>query len=176
MKKWLKKTLVASTLASFAFTLASCGGYNFYSDFKSAGAVIEKSNVFTVLTVDEVQEKISNKETFAVFFGSSTDSTTVSDVSAIQYDADVTNYTGKVYFVDTTAMKNNTTKQKDMEKKMKTNSLPTCLGCIAYVNGEQEFDTSEESNSFVEDNLQNSGSTDIHMIAAYVFLHYPVEK
>lgn len=97
--KGFKKLLSLIVVLGFMFILASCSGYNFYSDFKKAGAEIESDNSFIVLTADEVETYRKEKKEFVLIIGSSTNSTCVSAITTIQNEFDNINYSGKAYFL-----------------------------------------------------------------------------
>ena len=108
MTKFSKRIVLFLALISTTFALASCSNYNFYQDWKSAGATIESDNVFKSLTLDEVKEKRETKKPFALIIASSTDSTARSAITKIQEQADALSYKGEIYFISSKDTYNST--------------------------------------------------------------------
>lgn len=87
-------------------SLASCSGYNFYKDFKDAGASIENENIFVEISLEDAKTKKAAGETFVLLYGNSTSSECVSVVSTLQIQAEyLGNPTAKIYYLNSTEYK-----------------------------------------------------------------------
>jgi hypothetical protein len=157
-------------------SLSSCSKKSFYSEWNKAGANIEKDNMFEMITVDEIESKLGNKEeSFAVFFGSSNDSQSVKDVSAMQYTADVKNYEGKVYFLTTTKLKTQS-KMKEIKEKIKVDisDMDASVQCVLFEKGKVEFNTSKKDSDEVK-KFKIDEEISIIAVLEYVIEYYPVK-
>ena len=183
MKKIIASLAAFMLIICGLFTLASCSGNSFYNEWHSAGAEIETENVFKSVTVDEVSSLLQDKDnnTFALFLGSSANKNSVSDVTAMQYTADVKNYDGKVYFLTTTDLiKNNlVTNAKNIKEKLGNKVDISELGqnvvCVMYESGRIKFITTDTSSETVKQ-FMVSGSVSIVSVLEYVIEVCPVKK
>ena len=176
MKKFIAYLSAFILIVVGAISLSSCSKSSFYSEWHKAGANIEKDNIFDMLTVDEVASKLEEKESFAVFFGSSNDSQSVKDVSSMQYTADVKNYEGKVYFLTTTKLKKNT-KMKEIKEKIKVDisDMETSVQCVLFENGKITFNTSDDKYESENKKFKIDDELSIIAVLEYVIEYYPVK-
>ena len=125
-----------------AFFLSSCGNNSFYSRFKAVGAEIEEKNCFVELKLDEVVEKKA-KDNFVLIILSSDNSTSGTVISNLQFDADNTNFEGKIFVYD---VKSPTAKEGlDITSKLGITSYTdssTGFVAVGYKNNSKIFDTS----------------------------------
>ena len=144
MKKIIAAVSAFMLIIVGLFTLASCSSKTFYSEWKKAGAVIEKTNVFESVTVDEAKKMIDAKTPFALFLGSSEEADSVADVTAIQYAADAKNYDGKIYFLTTTKYKK-LSQKKEIKEKLSIDiaDMGNNVICVMYdETGKAKYNTS----------------------------------
>ena len=130
--------------------------------------------MFEAITVEEVESKLADKSSFAVFFGSSNDAQAIQDVTAMQYTADVKNYEGKVYFLTTTKLKTQS-KMRDIKDRIKfdISEMETSVQCVLYENGRVSFDTSKSDREEVK-KFKIDDSISIIAVLEYVIEYYPV--
>ncbi len=161
------------------FTMSSCSSDSFYTEWHNAGAEIESTNIFKSITVDEAETMLKNSDTntFALFFGSSSDSTAVSNVTTMQYTADVTNYEGKVYFLTITEIKKSTSKMKEVKTKLgnvDVSEMGSGVCCVKYNAGVVEFNTVHASDDSCKQFLVE-GAVSIVAVLEYVMEVCPVK-
>ncbi len=179
MTKFSKRIVLFLALISTTFVLASCSNYNFYEDWKSAGATIESENVYKSLTLDEVKDKRDAKETFALIVASSTDSTACSAITKIQEQADVVGYTGNVYFISSKDVYNaSLSTQKEFKEVVgnkeftsSTSDKPLFV-LMVYNKGNILADTSSSNNYSAIENYLNNGNSDTLVINYEFLAHY----
>ncbi len=183
MKKIIASLAAFMLIICGLFTLASCNNDSFYNEWHSAGAEIETDNVFKSVTVSDVENLIKDSEnnTFALFMGSSANSGSVSDVTAMQYTANVKNYDGKVYFLTTTNLiKNNFVgnvkeiKEK-LGNKVDISEFGTNVVCVMYEKGRIKFITTDKTDEDVKQFIID-GSVSIVSVLEYVIEICPVKK
>ncbi len=161
--------------------LSSCSNKKtFYSEWHAAGAEIEKENVFKSIDVEEASSKIAANESFALFLGSSSDSSAVKSVTAMQATADVKNYEGKVYFITTTEIMKSTSKRKDANNKLGNIDIGTTndVFCVIYKNGSIDINTLNPKGAY-EDRIKQfkiGSSVNIVAVMEYVIELYPVAE
>lgn len=180
MKKIIANISAFILIVVGLIALAGCkSSKTFYSEWHGAGAVIEKENVFKSVDVDEAAAMLndSSKNTFALFFGASTDSSAVASMTALQYTADVKNYEGKVYFLTTTDSLKSTSKMKDINDKLGKVGVEEFkdIVCVLYENGSVKFNTNKEND--YEDQLKQfkiGSKVNIIAVMEYVIELYPV--
>lgn len=179
MTKFIKRIVLFLALISTTFALASCSEYNFYEDWKAAGANIESDNVFKALTLDEVKEKRDSKETFALIVATSTDSTARSAITKIQEQADILGFDGEIYFISSKDSYNSSiTAQKEFKNTVgnkdfySSSSDKPYFVLMVYNNGDVIADTSSNNYSAIEDYLNNEGDSNTinyEFLANYLF-------
>lgn len=183
MKKIIASFAAFMLIICGLFTLASCNGNSFYNEWYGAGAEIESENIFKSVTVDEAKALLddSNNNTFALFMGSSANSASVSDVTAMQYTADVKNYDGKVYFLTTTDLikTNIVTNAKNVKEKLGNKVDISDFGdnvvCVMYESGRIKFITTDTSAELVKQ-FMIDGSVSIVSVLEYVIEVCPVKQ
>ena len=161
-------------------SLASCSGSSFYSEWHSAGAAIESENIFKSVTVDEAEAmlKDSSKNTFALFLGSSSDTAAVSNVTSMQYTADVTNYTDKVYFLTITEIKKSQSKMKEVKTKLgnvDVSEMGSGVYCVMYEDGKVKFNTANKTDDILNQ-FKVDKEVSIIAVLEYVFEVCPVKE
>ncbi|MGM9969259.1 MAG: hypothetical protein ACI35S_02565 [Anaeroplasma sp.] len=179
MNKLFKVLTLLMVMIISLFTLVGCNSSDdFYKEWYEAGAQIEKDNVFELITVDKAVEMKEAKESFIVFLGSSTNSTAVSEVTGIQYDADNMNYDGKLYFINTKEIISSISKMKSINEKLniKLESSTSGLIAICYDGGVQKFETSRPNGECDRFIFDGTDSVSIRAVAVYAFEFYPVKK
>lgn len=184
MKKIIAYVSAFMLIVVGMLSLASCKGNAFYSEWHKAGAEIEKTNMFKEITVDEIKSKKAAKESFAVFFGSSADSQAVSDMTSMQYTADVKDYKGKVYFLTTTKLKKNS-KMQDIKNDINVDlsDLRTQIDCVLFTGESIEFNTSNYNGKYNDElrkfdlnsDTSKDANPDIIAVLEYIIEFYPVE-
>ena len=161
------KYILLSLLVLPLFLLSSCGGESFYSNFKSLGATIEEKNCFEEVTLDQAVNKINAKESFVLLIVSSKKSASASAVTAIQFDADNTNYDGKVLVLDVKSPTAEEGHNIETKLQIKAHSDSNGFVAVGYKNGTQIFDTSkDDANSDVF--RTTSSSINIHAVFTYI--------
>ena len=169
MKKILKPFSILFCLLAFVFMLASCSNETFYSKWHARGAEIEKENCYQEITLDEAKTKKQNKETFAFFLGILTnDDTAVSDMTKVQFLADNTNFTGKVYFI--TVKKVTKDIAKDVSDTFKLDIYNKGLFGIAIKDGIVKINTSNSKDDTNERFMTNGSTIDVVAVAEYFFI------
>lgn len=171
------KKILSALAVTIAFgALASCDNNAFYNEWHDAGAVIEKENVFKLLTVDDVSKKREAKEDFIIFVGSSKKEGAVTNVSAIQSQADNLDYEGVVYFVNTKDILASIPLKKEATEKLGVKEIDSSnLVVVCYHDGEVFFDTSSSESDHYE-RFVISGSLSYNALAEYAFDYYEVKK
>lgn len=185
MKKIIAYVSAFMLIVVGMLSLASCKGNAFYSEWHKAGAEIEKTNIFKETTIDEIESMKKDSKSFAVFFGSSADTQAVSDMTAMQYAAELKNYEGSIYFVTTTKLKKNS-KMQEIKNQIGVDlsDLRTKIDCVLFEKGTIEFNTSNPNGkyddelkkfdlSYTEDST--SVNADIIAVLEYVIEFYPVK-
>lgn len=186
MKKVIAYLFAFMLIIVGVLSLASCSGDSFYKEWTNAGAEIETTHMFKSVTVDEVDALLKNSEknTFALFFGSSVangekNSDAASDVTAMQYTADVKNYKGKVYFLTITEIKKSKDKVLDVKKKLGEqidfSMASNNVGCVMYKNGKIEFKTIND-NAGTTNKFEINGKVSVVAILEYVIEQSTVEN
>ncbi len=101
MKRLVKLISVFCMTFVFLLSMASCTGYDFYSDWHNAGASIEKEHIFEVITLEEATKMKKDGISFALLYASSSSQESVKVVSTLQAQAE---YLGRedavIYFLD----------------------------------------------------------------------------
>lgn len=172
-----KKLLSLVVVLGFMFILASCSGYNFYSDFKKAGADIESDNSFIALTADEVESYKNDKKEFVLIVGSSTNSTCVSAITKIQNEFNNINYKGKAYFL---SVKDALSSQSEGTKVSKILGSDIDAGSDGIIfigfdkSGNVKFNT-KKNDDLDAKKFKPSGVMAYRAIADYIAEYYPVE-
>ena len=154
---------------TFVFLLVGCSGSKFYNTFKALGAEIEKDNCFTEITVDEFKTKKEAKESFVVILVSSDGTSSVSVVSAIQYEATNQNRDTKVLVFDVKEGILHATKGEEYRQAFGVKEISSSLGFVAIgiKNGNLLFDTSNP-NDFCDNFKTTSTDVNIHAVAQYI--------
>ena len=115
--KSLKKIVAALFVFGFLVILASCSGYNFYRDFKNAGANIDTDHQFVVLSIDEVSAKKGSEE-FSIVIGNSNKSDCVTAIEKMYDEFKTINFEGTVNYVSVKGM--TFTERQDATKALGT--------------------------------------------------------
>lgn len=97
--KSLKKIVAALFVFGFLFALASCSGYNFYNDFKKAGATIDTDHQFVVMSIDEAKAKKGSEE-FSIIIGNSNKEECVTAISKMYDEFKTINFAGTVNYIN----------------------------------------------------------------------------
>ncbi len=119
MKRFLKLTSLMSVLLLMIIVMTGCSKYNFYNDFKDAGAKIEKDNIFEVISLEEIQSKKEAGETFVVLYGSSSSTKCVNVVTSLQTQAEyLGNEDATIYFFNSKEY-NTTSKVREVKEAIK---------------------------------------------------------
>lgn len=119
MKRFLKLTSLMSVLLFIVVVMTGCSKYNFYDDFKGAGADIEKENIFELITLDEIKAKKEAGETFVVLYGASSNSECVNVVTSLQAQAEyLGNEEATIYFFNSKDY-NTTSKVREVKDQIK---------------------------------------------------------
>ena len=61
MKRLVKLISVFCMTFVFLLSMASCTGYDFYSDWHNAGASIEKEHIFEVITLRSEERRVGKE-------------------------------------------------------------------------------------------------------------------
>lgn len=161
------KYILLSLLLLPVFLLSSCSSESFYSNFKSLGATIEETNCFEEITLDQAVAKKNAKESFVLVIVSSKKSASATAVTAIQYDADNTNYTGKVLVLDVKSPTAEEGHNIETKLQIKAHSDSNGFVAVGFNNGAQIFDTSKNDvNSDVF--RTTSDAINIHAVFTYI--------
>ena len=180
MKKFLKGFALVAILFISLINLCSC--YDFYKDFHDAGATIEQTNNYEVLSLDQAKGKIDNKETFILVLATSKSSTCVTRISTLQEQATYFGFEGKLYFVDMTDYKDTASGRKNLRESLKVkgysnNLTGTDAVVVCYTKGEVTIDTSakltSDSLKFVVN--ENAVSINYDKLCAYIFNDFVLE-
>jgi hypothetical protein len=182
MKKMIKRLALVMFAVFGLVSLASCGKYNFYKDWTEAGADLEKENIYEVLTLEEVQAKRDNKETFILVVGTSQSSTAVSSITMLQTQADYLGFEdaegnpGTIYFVDSTDYIETSTVRSKLTKalgiKKISNSTTSDLIVVTYVKGNVELDTSDDDCEILEFLQSEYSGLSMEAVAYYLFRNF----
>lgn len=147
-----------------------------YEKWKNAGANINENNIFNFITIDEAEEILqdSNKNTFALFFGATSDTTAVTDVSQMQQAAVDKGYKGKIYFITTTELKKSVTKIKDVRIKLNIDisEFQAKVICVTFENGSIKFNTAHTFDDSLKQ-FEVDGRVNIVAVLEYVIEFYP---
>ena len=191
MKKVFSLLAGLSAVTLGILSLASCSSSSFYKDWSNAGADIDESVPFEYISFDDVKSKLQAKDSFLVMYGTPSDSTDVSNVQGICYDAYVTNQEAKIYFVNCEDAVSSVSRRDEYTKELKVYNCLTPsylnqddsqeglngLVAVLYENGTVTFDTSRAFKYAFCENFSTFDSTrvDIHAVAAYSWEYYPVK-
>lgn len=178
--KVFKKLLSVFVIFGFMFILASCSGYNFYNDFKKAGAEIESDNSFLALSVDEVEQFRTDKKEFVIIVGSSANEKCVSAITKIQNEFNNIKYKGKAYFL---SVKDALSSLSEGSKVSKVLNSPIDAGTDGIIfigydkTGNVKFNTHKDEVSKYLDakKFKPSDVMAYRAIADYIAEYYPVE-
>ena len=179
--KLFKRIIPAFVIFALLLILTSCGGYNFYNDFKAKGATLENGDSFVVLTLDEVKTKRDAKETaFMILIGSSDIQNSVNGISKIQDEFNSVNYDGVTYFVNAKEAITYYSKGQELEEKLGISSIheleSSGLIVVEYdKNGRVLCDTSK-TNDEASKKFSITGSLSFRAVADYIVEYYPVAK
>lgn len=147
-----------------------------YEKWKNAGANINENNIFNFITIDEAEEILqdSNKNTFALFFGATSDTSAVTDVSQMQQAAVDKGYKGKIYFITTTELKNSVSKIKEVKTKLNIDisEFQAKVICVTFENGSIKFNTAHTSDDSLKQ-FEVDGKVNIVAVLEYVIEFYP---
>ncbi len=170
MKKRFKFMGIFAIAISFAFLLVSCSGSKFYRTFKNAGAEIEEENCFTELTLDEFTAKKENKDDFVILLLNSDSSTSIKNVSIIQYECDNQARDAVVYVFDVVKGLSSVSLGEEMRQTFGVKEIASDLGFVAVgiQDGKLLFDTSNP-NDYCDIFKTTSTSINIHAVAQYIF-------
>lgn len=176
--KRIGKYLSIFVILAFIFVLASCSGYNFYKDFKNAGAEIDSDHSFIALTADEVDTFRKDKKEFVIIVGSSTNSTCVSAISKIQDEFTNIKYTGKAYFLSVKDALTSTSEGSRVSKILNSDIDAGSDGVIVIAydkNGNIKFNT-KKADDIDTKKFKPNGTIAYRAIADYIAEYYPVEE
>lgn len=180
MKKFLKRFALLAVLFISLINLTSC--YDFYKDFHDAGATIEKTNNYEVLSLDQAKDKINNKETFILVLATSKSSNCVDRISNIQEQATYFDFKNRIYFVDMTDYKDTASGRKNLRESLKikgysNNLTGTDAVVVCYTKGEVTIDTSAKLTSDALKFVVNDGASSINYdkLCAYLFNDFVIE-
>lgn len=158
-------------------SLASCSeSYDFYEDFLTAGADIDKDHNFVAISVDEAKNKIDNGDDFVLFLGTSSEEKQVTSVTVLQTEFDYYDYDGKVYFIDTTdILEKGRTKIEELTSKLGIREINTGSGldAVEYRDGKQIFDSSKSDGDEI---FYLDGKLNYAALAQYIVWNYPVTE
>ncbi len=119
----------------------------------------------------------SNKNTFALFFGATSDTTAIIDVNQMQQAANDKGYKGKMFFITTTELKNSVSKIKEVKTKLNIDISEFSIGvvCVVYENGSIKFNTAHISDDSLKQ-FEIDGKVNIISILEYVIGFYPINE
>lgn len=176
--KVIKRCLSIFAIFGFLFFLASCSGYNFYKDFKNAGADITSDNSFYALTADEVEKFRTDKKEFLIIVGSSSNASCVSAVTKMQNEFDNIKYKGLVYFLSVKDALTSTSEGSRVSKILGSDIDAGSDGIIVIAydkNGNTKFNT-KKSDDIDAKKFKPNGTIAYRAIADYIAEFYPVSK
>ena len=170
--KFGKILAAIAVLVIGAFTLVSCGSYNFYSDWKNAGADIEKENIYEAITLDNAKQKLDNDETFVLLLGTSEASGAARTITNLQSQADYFGFDKKLYFVDSTNYLSKTADRKNLNQTLgiyDASQISNNIVIVCYNSGDIIMDTSKKTTDSSLENFVTDSSIDYYKIASYLF-------
>ena len=183
MKKLFKRVALAMFVVFGLLSLTSCGKYNFYKDWSEAGANIEEENIYEVLTIEEVQSKRENGDTFIVVVGTSQSYTAVSSITMLQTQADYLGFAGTVYFVDSTDYLEKQSVRTELIAalgiKEITKSTTADIIVVTYEKGIVNLDSSNPNCELLDFFQSEYSGLSIEAVAFYLFnneLFQPVQE
>ena len=157
MTKFGKILAAIAVLVIGAFTLVSCGSYNFYSDWKNAGADIEKENIY---------------EAIVLLLGTSEASGAARTITNLQSQADYFGFDKKLYFVDCTIYLSKTADRKNLNQTLgiyDASQISNNIVIVCYNSGDIIMDTSKKTTDSSLENFVTDSSIDYYKIASYLF-------
>lgn len=174
MKKAIKSISFISFMFVLLFIMVSCSNKGFYQDFHSAGAIIEKENIFEQITLDQAKTKKENNETFVLLYGNSTNSACVSVVTSLQAQAEYLGNTDvTIYFLNSTEYKTSS-QRKEVRDAIRMHE-PTSDGApvimtfvAASTSSRVDVDTSDREKVKTKEFIKN-GSIQYSSLASYIF-------
>ena len=169
MKRFLKALTTLSLILVMVISLTSCG-YNFYNDWHSAGADIEKENIYVVITLEEAKKMKEEGQKFALIYASSSSSTSVDVITTFQIQAEyLGNEDAKIYFIDSSNYQAKE-KRNEVRDAIKMHEAPSNGSPVVmtFKNGAVDVDTSNvnkvKTKEFIVD-----GDIKYSSLASYIF-------
>ncbi len=164
--KSFKKIVAALFGFSLLVMLASCSGYNFYRDFKNAGAEIDTDHQFEVLTLGQVKTK-KGKDEFSLIIGNSNKSECANAVTKIYDELKNINFDGTVNYFSIKDM--TLTERHEAEEALGTSvDSSDAIIFIAYKSdGSIKFNTSKSTDLDAK-KFRNGTSLAYRAIADYI--------
>lgn len=172
--KQITKIIGAFIVASvMLITMASCSGYSFYDDWSSAGADIEKDNVFITVTLEEVKAKIENDDTFALIYATSKSSSCVNVITSLQTQAEYLGCEDKnIYFLDATNYISSSTSRSEVRSATNMHeAMSSTTGepvIITYNKGVVGVDTSNKNRTMTKRFLDGT-TVQYASLASYIY-------
>ena len=173
--KSLKKIISAFVVACvLGLALTSCSGYNFYDEFKEAGADITEDHIFEVVNLEKAQANIEADETFVLVYGTSESLACVNVITSLQAQAEYLEAEDKtIYFMDATDYIESSKKRKEVREALDINDPMDALSdspvIVIYKNGKVDIDTSNPDSSRTKKFLNDSGAVQYASLASYIF-------
>ncbi len=176
--KSLKKLLSIAMVFGLIWVLASCSSYNFYRDFKSAGADIDTDHTFQALTKDEVKAKREAKEEFLLIVGSSTNTTCVSAITQMYSEFKSLNFEGKANYLSVKSALSTQSEGAEISKILESDIDAGNDGIIFMAfdkNGNIKFSTYSKKNYDDAKKFRIDGNLAFRAIADYIVEMYVKE-
>lgn len=178
MTKFLKSISAFAVVLISIFMLSACE-YDFYNDWSNAGAVIEKDNVFEVVSVDTAKSMIDDDRSFALVLATSEADLAPTTMSILQEDADALSFDGKLQFIDCTLYVNKPADRRMLKETFGVNDpskISSNLVVLLYNKGELLVDTT--CDALEDDTLKyfNNGSgVNYSALATYIYSDFIFE-
>ena len=173
--KSLKMLVSLAMVFGLIFVLASCSGYNFYRDFKNAGAEIDSDHSFLVLTKDEVKAKRDAKEEFLLIVGSSTNTTCVTAITQMQSEFNSLNFEGKANYLSVKSALSSQSEGSEVSKILESDIDAGNDGIIFMAfdkNGNVRFNTYSKKNYEDAKKFRIDNNLAYRAIADYIVWSY----
>ncbi len=143
MNKILKTILTSIICICISITLAGCST-SVYDDYSKAGASLDKDNVFEKISTDDLVNKINEKNgIFYVYYASSEDATSRSEITI--YNEQANQYQIEVIYYLNAADYTTVALRKELKEKISINDASKVPSMLVYVDGNLKFDSSRES-------------------------------